>query len=84
MKNIAKRNGGVYHEVIRPLKVKVQARDENGKLFNLSADGLLARVIQHEYDHLEGKLFVDRLDKEEKEKVLKAYEKRQKRGGRRK
>ena len=75
---------GVYHEVIRPLKVKVQARDENGKLFNLSADGLLARVIQHEYDHLEGKLFVDRLDKEEKEKVLKAYEKRQKRGGRRK
>ena len=73
---------GVYHEVIRPLKVK--ARDENGKLFNLSADGLLARVIQHEYDHLEGKLFVDRLDKEEKEKVLKAYEKRQKRGGRRK
>ena len=47
---------GVYHEVIRPLKVKVQARDENGKLFNLSADGLLARVIQHEYDHLEGKL----------------------------
>ena len=75
---------GVYHEVIRPLKVKVQARDENGKLFNLPADGLLARVIQHEYDHLEGKLFVDRLDKEEKEKVLKAYEKRQKRGGRRK
>ena len=75
---------GVYHEVIRPLKVKVQARDENGKLFNLSADGLLARVIQHEYDHLEGKLFVDRLDKEEKEKVLKAYENRQKRGGRRK
>ena len=71
---------GVYHDVVRPLKIKVQARDENGKLFNLSADGLLARVIQHEYDHLEGKLFVDHLNPEEREKLLKAYEKKQKRG----
>ena len=71
---------GVYHDVVRPLKIKVQARDENGKLFNLSADGLLARVIQHEYDHLEGKLFIDHLDDGEKEKLLKAYEKKQKRG----
>lgn len=70
---------GVYHDVKRPLRVKVQARDENGKLFNLSADGLLARVIQHEYDHLEGKLFIDRLTPEEMEKTLRAYEKKQKR-----
>lgn len=71
---------GVYHDVIRPLKVKVQARDADGKLFNLSADGLLARVIQHEYDHLEGKLFIDRLTDDEREKMLKVYEKKQKRG----
>ena len=39
---------GVYHDVIRPLRVKIQARDANGKLFNLDADGMLARGIQHE------------------------------------
>ena len=37
---------------------------------------MLARVIQHEYDHLEGRLFVDRLDEEEKAKVVAQYEKR--------
>lgn len=75
---------GVYHDVERPLRVTVQARNAEGKLFNLSADGLLARVIQHEYDHLEGKLFIDHLGKEEREKMLKAYEKKQKRSGKKK
>lgn len=75
---------GVYHDVERPLRVTVQARNAEGKLFNLSADGLLARVIQHEYDHLEGKLFIDHLSKEEREKMLKAYEKKQKRSGKKK
>ena len=75
---------GVYHDVIRSLRVKVQARDADGKLFNLEADGLLARVIQHEYDHLDGKLFIDRLSEDEKNKMLKAYEKKQKKGGRKK
>ena len=75
---------GVYHDVIRPLRVKIQARDANGKLFNLDADGMLARVIQHEYDHLDGKLFIDHLSEEEKNKMLKAYEKKQKRGSKKK
>ena len=75
---------GVYHDVIRPLRVKVQARDADGKLFNLEADGLLARVIQHEYDHLDGKHFIDRLSEDERNKMLKAYEKKQKKGGRKK
>ena len=75
---------GVYHDVIRTLRVKIQARDANGKLFNLDADGMLARVIQHEYDHLDGKLFIDHLSEEEKNKMLKAYEKKQKRGSKKK
>ena len=75
---------GVYHDVIRPLRVKIQARDAKGKLFNLDADGMLARVIQHEYDHLDGKLFIDHLSEEEKNKMLKAYEKKQKRGSKKK
>ena len=54
----------VYESITRPAKVKVQAFDENGKPFTLDADGLLARVIQHEYDHLDGILFIDRGDKD--------------------
>ena len=54
----------VYETITRPSKIKVQAFDENGKPFTLEADGLLARVIQHEYDHLDGILFIDRGDKD--------------------
>ncbi len=67
---------GVYHNVTRPLRVRVFAYDEYGKAFTLDADGLLARVIQHENDHLNGHMFIDRLAPEEREKVLKAYEKK--------
>jgi peptide deformylase len=48
-------------EVYRPKIVTVQARDENFEPFTLRADGLMARVIQHELDHLNGRLFVDLL-----------------------
>lgn len=66
---------GVYHDVMRPSRVVVRARDKEGKAFTLEAEGLLARVIQHEYDHLEGRLFTDRLEKGEREKLLARYEK---------
>ena len=52
---------GVDAEVVRPLAVKIQAWDRKGKPFVLTADGLLARVIQHENDHLNGILFVDQI-----------------------
>ncbi len=52
----------VYESIQRPKKVTVQALDENGRPFTLEADGLLARIIQHENDHLDGKLFIDRGD----------------------
>lgn len=69
---------GVYHEVIRPVKVKVFAQDVNGKAFTTNAEGLLARVIQHENDHLDGKLFIDRIDEKEKDKVISQYNKKNK------
>jgi peptide deformylase len=52
---------GLDGEVYRPSRVKVIARDENFEPFEVEADELLARVIQHEYDHLNGVLFVDKL-----------------------
>ena len=69
----------VYHEVIRPSKVIVSAQDMNGNPFTLKASGLMARVIQHEYDHLDGVLFIDHLSDEEKSKVVRAYEKKNRR-----
>ncbi|BCA94269.1 peptide deformylase [Legionella antarctica] len=52
---------GAYDKVIRAEKVTVKALDRLGKPFELSADGLLAECLQHEIDHLNGKLFVDLL-----------------------
>lgn len=73
---------GLYHDVVRPLRVKVQAQDVNGKYFRVDADGLLARVIQHEYDHLVGKLYIDHLDPKDKERLEKLHYKKQKRSRR--
>jgi peptide deformylase len=52
---------GVYDGVERPARVKVRALDLDGKPFELEADGLLAVCIQHEMDHLKGKVFVEYL-----------------------
>jgi peptide deformylase len=60
---------GIYGQIARPEQIQVQAYDQNGNEINLTADGLLARVIQHEYDHLNGTLFVDRLDDSEKRRI---------------
>ncbi|MBL7006180.1 MAG: peptide deformylase [Spirochaetia bacterium] len=70
---------GMYSDVIRPARVTVQAQDTKGKPFTINAEGMLARVIQHENDHLHGVLFIDRLDEDRRERVLKAYKKREKR-----
>lgn len=52
---------GIYDGVERPAEVKVRALDEHGKAFELHATGLLAVCIQHEMDHLKGKVFVEYL-----------------------
>ena len=60
---------GFYADVIRPQSIKVQAWNENGKSFIMEVNGLLARVILHEYDHLEGILFIDRLPEQSKKRL---------------
>jgi peptide deformylase len=51
----------VYGDVERPGRVRVRALDLEGKPFEVEADELLARCLQHEIDHLHGKLFIDYL-----------------------
>ena len=53
---------GVYGPVTRPDKIRVQAYDANGVEIDLELDGMFARVVQHETDHLHGVLFPDRMD----------------------
>jgi peptide deformylase len=52
---------GIREEVKRHERITLRYEDENGQLHTQTFDGMLARVIQHEYDHLEGKLFIDYL-----------------------
>jgi peptide deformylase len=54
----------LYLDVVRPSEVEVSFRDDQGRPRRLKADGLLARCIQHEMDHLKGVLFVDRVTDE--------------------
>lgn len=64
---------GLYTMVKRPELVKVQAYNEKGRPFTLETGGLLARVILHEFDHLNGILFIDRLTPAKRERVLAQY-----------
>ena len=54
---------GVWGEVTRPNVVTVKAQDRNGKWFKMTGEGLLARAMCHETEHLDGKLFLDRVTK---------------------
>jgi peptide deformylase len=60
---------GLYSNVQRARKIKVQAFDLNGQPFELEAEDLLSRAIQHENDHIDGVLFIDRLTPDLREKV---------------
>ena len=61
---------GVYANIIRSESIKVQAWNEKGRPFTLEASGLLARVIMHEYDHLEGILLLDYLPESKRKKLI--------------
>ena len=52
---------GIQEDIDRAAKVKVRAQDRDGRVFELEAEGLLAVAIQHEYDHLQGKLMIDHM-----------------------
>lgn len=62
---------GVYGSVERPAKVMLKGYDMNGKPIKIKAWGLLARVFQHESDHLNGKLFVDKAKRVERTPIIK-------------
>lgn len=66
---------GVYEEVTRAQRVRVRALDRDGKTFELEAEGLLATCIQHEIDHLDGKVFVDYLSRLKQSRLRKKIEK---------
>lgn len=66
---------GYYETVSRAEKIRVRAQDENGDEFELDADGLEAVCIQHEMDHLEGKLFVDYISSLKRDRIRKKLEK---------
>lgn len=61
---------GVYEKVMRAERVTVRALDAAGREFTLEADGLLAVCIQHEMDHLEGKVFVEKLSRLKQGRIL--------------
>ncbi len=62
---------GIYEKIIRAEHIEVTALDVSGKTVNLKADGLLAICIQHEIDHLNGKLFVDYLSAMKRQRIRK-------------
>jgi peptide deformylase len=70
---------GIYHDVERPVKVRVQAQGLDGKVFTLDAEGTLARVIQHENDHLDGVLYIDRIDAVDRNEICEQMARREER-----
>lgn len=66
---------GIYAKVQRAERVRVRALDQDGNAFEEEVDGLLAVCLQHEIDHLDGKLFVDHLSPLKRQMVLKKLEK---------
>lgn len=69
---------GIFEEVTRAARVKVRALDRDGRPFELEAEGLLATCIQHEIDHLDGKVFVDYLSPLKQSRIRKKLAKHQK------
>jgi peptide deformylase len=65
---------GLYTDVVRPTSVRIQAWSARGRPFSLTADGYLGRVIQHEFDHLNGILFIDRIEPKKRQRLLAGYE----------
>jgi peptide deformylase len=61
---------GVYAKVSRAQRATIRALDEKGQPYEMTGEGLLARAFQHEIDHLDGKLFVDRLEFTHKLRVM--------------
>ncbi len=70
---------GIFEKVRRAERITVRALDANGEPFTLEAEGLLAVCIQHEMDHLEGKVFVEYLSRLKQQRILKKLKKQDQR-----
>ena len=69
---------GIYEDVERAQRIRVKALGRDGQLFEMDVEGLLAICIQHEIDHLDGKLFVDYLSELKRQRIRKKLEKERK------
>jgi peptide deformylase len=72
---------GYYDKVIRAARIRVRAQDEHGETFELDAEGLLAVCIQHEMDHLQGKVFVEYLSPLKRARLAARLRKKQRLAG---
>lgn len=72
---------GVYEKVTRPECITLRALDRDGNAYQCHADGLLAVCIQHEVDHLDGRLFIDRLSLLKRQRIDKRLAKQRRRDG---
>jgi peptide deformylase len=70
---------GVYEKVRRAERITVRALDADGNAYTREADGVLAVCIQHEMDHLEGKVFVERLSRLKQRRILSRFKKQKRR-----
>ncbi|MCI7440407.1 MAG: peptide deformylase [Treponema sp.] len=68
---------GYSENIVRPVKISISALNEKGKPFVINdADGLLARIIQHENDHLDGTLYIDRGDEKTKQEIIESFKRK--------
>lgn len=72
---------GASEKVERYNRLRLRAQDRHGQVFEMEAEGLLAQAIQHEIDHLDGKLYIDYLSSIKRERLLKKLTKAEKRAG---
>ncbi len=69
---------GFYETVSRPRRIKITAQDKTGEQFEMEAEGLLSTCVQHEIDHLDGKLFVDYISTLKRQRIRQKLEKEHK------
>ncbi len=67
---------GIQVDVVRPTAITVSAQDTSGAPFELEASGLMARILQHEIDHLDGVLILDRTDRDSRKAALREWRER--------
>ncbi len=73
---------GIFDDVARAERIRVRSQDADGKVMEREFDGMLAVCVQHEMDHLEGRLFVDYLSELKRQRIRKKLDKeRRERGG---